>query len=174
MFCHFQDTEFSHIAIYSRNRFISRYFMFWSVVLVTQSCLTLCDLMDCSSPGSSVHGILQARILEWIAIPFSRVSSWLRDWILISYVFCIIRQVLTTHLGFPCGSAAKESTCNADLGLIPGLGRSPGEGKATHSSILARRIPWTVHSAWSHKELDTTEQLALTHSTASATCETPL
>ena len=37
-------------------------------------------------------------------------------------------------LGFPCGSAGKESTCNAeDLGLIPGLGRSPGEGKATHS-----------------------------------------
>ena len=35
---------------------------------VTQACLTLCDLMDCSPPGSSVHGILQARILEWVAI----------------------------------------------------------------------------------------------------------
>ena len=43
--------------------------------LVTQSCLTLCDPMDCSSPGSSVHGILQARILEWVAYPFSRRSS---------------------------------------------------------------------------------------------------
>ena len=41
-------------------------------VLVAQSCLTLCDPMDCSLPGSSVHGILQARILEWVAIPFSR------------------------------------------------------------------------------------------------------
>ena len=42
-------------------------------VLVAQSCLTLCDLMDCSPPGSScVHGILQTGILEWIAIPFSR------------------------------------------------------------------------------------------------------
>ena len=41
-------------------------------VLVTQSCLTLCDPMDCSPPGSSVRGILQARILEWGAIPFSR------------------------------------------------------------------------------------------------------
>ena len=40
-------------------------------VLVAQSCLTLCDPMDCSPPGSSVHGVLQARILEWIAIPFS-------------------------------------------------------------------------------------------------------
>ena len=48
-------------------------------VLVNQSCLTLCNLMDCSLPGSSVHGILQARILEWVAIPFSRGSSQLRD-----------------------------------------------------------------------------------------------
>ena len=40
-------------------------------VLVTQSCPTLCDPMDCSPPDSSVHGILQTRILEWVAIPFS-------------------------------------------------------------------------------------------------------
>ena len=40
-------------------------------VLVAQSCPTLCDPIDCSRPGSSVHGILQARILEWVAIPFS-------------------------------------------------------------------------------------------------------
>ena len=45
-------------------------------VLVAQLCLTLCDPMDCSPPGSSVHGILQAAILEWAAIPFSRGSSW--------------------------------------------------------------------------------------------------
>ena len=45
-------------------------------------------------------------------------------------------------LGFPCGSAGKESACNVgDLGLIPGLGRSPEKGKATHSNILAWRIP---------------------------------
>ena len=49
------------------------------VVLVAQSCLTLCDPMACSPPSSSVLGILQARILEWIAIPFSRRSSWPRD-----------------------------------------------------------------------------------------------
>ena len=40
-----------------------------------QSCLTLCDPMNCSLPGSSVHGILQARILEWVAVPFSKESS---------------------------------------------------------------------------------------------------
>ena len=44
-------------------------------VLVVQLCLTLCDSMDCSLPGSSVHGILQARILEWVAIPFSKGPS---------------------------------------------------------------------------------------------------
>ena len=46
---------------------------------VTQSCPTLCNPMDYSPPGSSVHGIFQARILGWVAIPFSRVSSRLRD-----------------------------------------------------------------------------------------------
>ena len=49
-------------------------------MLVTQLCLTLYDPMDCSSPGSSVYGILQPRILEWVAIPFSRGSSQPRDW----------------------------------------------------------------------------------------------
>ena len=46
---------------------------------VTQLCPTLCDPMDCSPPGSSVHGIFQAWILEWVAFPFSRESSWPRD-----------------------------------------------------------------------------------------------
>ena len=48
-------------------------------VLVPQLCPTVCDPMDCRSPGSSVHGILQARILEWVAMPFSRGSSQPRD-----------------------------------------------------------------------------------------------
>ena len=54
--------------------------------------------------------------------------------------------------GFPCGSAGKESACNVgDLDSIAGLGRSPGEGKATHWSILAWRIPWTVQSMGSQR-----------------------
>ena len=48
-------------------------------MLVAQSCPTVCYPMDCSQPASPVHGILQARILEWVAIPFSRGSFWLRD-----------------------------------------------------------------------------------------------
>ena len=47
--------------------------------LVVQSCPTLCDPMNCSLPGSSVHGILQARILEWVAMPSFRGSSQSRD-----------------------------------------------------------------------------------------------
>ena len=48
-------------------------------MLVSQLCLTLCDSMDCSLPGFSVRGILQARILEWVAIPFSKGSSQPRE-----------------------------------------------------------------------------------------------
>ena len=59
-------------------------------VLVTQLCPTLWDPMGCNSTVSSVCGIFQARILEWIAIPFSRESSWPRDWIHIS---CIGRWI---------------------------------------------------------------------------------
>ena len=51
--------------------------LYWSEV--TQSCLTLCDPMGYNLPGSSVHGIFQAIVLEWIAISFSRGSSWPRD-----------------------------------------------------------------------------------------------
>ena len=53
---------------------------------VAQSCPTLCDPMDCSPPGSSVHGIFQAWILEWVAISFSRGCSRPRDWTRVSRI----------------------------------------------------------------------------------------
>ena len=59
-------------------------------VLVAQSCLTLCDPIDCSPPDFSVHGILQTSVLEWIAIPFSRGTSQPRDWTLVSCVSCTL------------------------------------------------------------------------------------
>ena len=65
-----------------------------SCMLSLQSYPTLCDLMDCSPPGSSVHRILQARILEWIAMPSSRVSSQPKDGTRFSYISCIGRRVL--------------------------------------------------------------------------------
>ena len=55
-------------------------------VLVDQSHPALCNAMDCSPPGSPVHGVLQARILEWVAISFSRGSSLPRDWTQVSCI----------------------------------------------------------------------------------------
>ena len=120
-------------------------------VLIAQLCLTLCDPTDCSLPGSSVHAVLQARTLEWVAIPFSRESSQPGDWTQISCIAgsfftiwairetkykCFIQLqywVITIHLlqqlAFPYGSDSEESACNAgDQSLIPRLGRSPGGG----------------------------------------------
>ena len=103
---------------------------------VAQSCPTLSDLMNCSLPGSSIHGIFQARVLKWAAITFS---------------LCVL-----DNLGFHGGSDGKESACNAgDLDLIPELGRSPGEGLPTPVFW-----PGELHglcSPWGLKEWDTTE-----------------
>ena len=59
-----------------------------------QSCLTLCHPMNCSLPGSSVHGVSQARLLEWVTISFSRGSSWSRDQ---TWVFCLAGGFFTTE-----------------------------------------------------------------------------
>ena len=102
-------------------------------------------LQLCTPPSSSVHGILQARILEWVAMSSSRVSSQSRYWTCVSCIFCVESRFFTAeppgkppkHIllciwitrGFPCGSAGKAPACNAgDLGFIPELGRFPGEG----------------------------------------------
>ena len=83
-------------------------------VLVAQSCPTLCDPMDCSLPGSFVHGILQARILEWVAISFTDYTS---QYVTTTFVnksnFCI-------HM-----------RCFQEKAMAP------------HSSTLAWKIPWT-------------------------------
>ena len=62
--------------------------------LVAKSCPTLCDPMDYNSPGFSVHGILQARILKWVGISLSRGSSQSRDW---TWVSCIAGRFFTTE-----------------------------------------------------------------------------
>ena len=65
-----------------------------SGVLSCFSCVQLCGPMDCSLPGSSVHGNLQARVLEWVAMPSSRGSSWPRDWTHVCYISYIGRWIL--------------------------------------------------------------------------------
>ena len=76
----------------------------WSEV--AQWCLTLCDPTDCSLPGSSVHGIFQAIVLELIAISFSRGSSWPRDW---TWVSCIAGRFFTI---WAIAKSRKESPRN--------------------------------------------------------------
>ena len=70
-------------------------------LLVAQSCPTLCNCMHCI-PGSSVHGILQARILEWVAIPFSRRSSWPRDRTRVSCIAGGFFTIWATREGYYC------------------------------------------------------------------------
>ena len=85
-----------------------------------QSCLTLCDPIDSSPPGSAIPGILQARTLEWVAISFSNSFRPKHKYF----------QTLPNWRASLGAQLIKESACNArDLGSIPGLGRSPKEGK---------------------------------------------
>ena len=76
--------------------------MYLMKVLVIQSCPTLCRPMVCNLPGSSVHGILQSRILECIAIPFSRSSSQPRDW---THGILQTRKLECLAFPFPRGSS---------------------------------------------------------------------
>ena len=83
---------------------------------VAQSCPTLSDPMDCSPPGSSIHGIFQARVLEWGAIAFSA-------------------QVVLVLKNLPARQETWVSSLDWEVPLEKGM--------AIHSSILAWRIPWT-------------------------------
>ena len=67
-------------------RFSTNWILLESESEVAQLCPTLCSPMDCSLRGSSIHGIFQARVLEWVAISFSRGSSQPRDWTLVSRI----------------------------------------------------------------------------------------
>ena len=175
------------------------------VCLVTQSCPTLCNPMDCSSPGFSVHRIFQVRILEWVTISSSRGSSWPRDQ---THVFCVSfigRRVLYhyvvnihSYVGVAKSWTWLSWATSVSLGvalstsytlvylllltllwasLVAQMVKNPPalwdtwlwslgwedplqEGMATHSSILAWRVPvdrgaWqaTVHGvtkSWTH------------------------
>ena len=91
---------------------------------VAQLCPTSSDPMDCSPPGSSIHGICQARVLEWVAIAFSDMKLHTSSQSMLE------KETLYPLVAFPSGSTVKESTYSAgDLGSIPGLERSLGERK---------------------------------------------
>ena len=98
-------------------------------MLVPQSCLPLWNPMDCSPWGSSVHGILQARMLERVAIPFSRGSSGPRDW---TYISCIAGRFFTVWatMVFPGGS--------------PGEGNGNPHQYSCLKNSMARGVRWTA------------------------------
>ena len=99
-------------------------------ILVTQSCPTLCDPMDCSPPGSSVHGILQARLLEWVAKSFSRGSSWLRDQ---AWVSCI-----ASRDSLPSEPLAHQTAPLSDPNFQRGTSQQPAP--TGHTSTLSARV----------------------------------
>ena len=106
--------------------------------------LTLCDPMDCSLPGSSVHGIHQARILEWIVMTSSRGSSQPRDWTYISYVSCIAGRFFTTSVTL---SASKPTQVFVSR-FSKSLGRKP-------QNVLFKQTLW--RDSFAHSSLGMTE-----------------
>ena len=115
-----------------------------------QSCPTLCDPMDCSLPNSSVYGIFQVRILEWVAISSFQGSSWPRDRICISYGSCIGRQILyrLSHLRKLTWERLMGKSNTSLITHIYGScfcihsASLSEKAMATHSSILTWKIPW--------------------------------
>ena len=96
-----------------------------------QSCPTLCNPMDCRPPGSSVHGIFQAIILEWVAISYSRGSSQPRDWTYVSSISCLSRRIL-----YHCATWEAHGR--------PGAAKKKKKKKkTTQFIILKKKIWWT-------------------------------
>ena len=126
------------------------------VCSVTRSWPTLCDPMDCRLPGSSVHGIFQARVLEWVAIAFSEtIMSWCQPGDTFNVLVCGGRgksHWLFFIKGIPCWLSSKNLPAKAsDMGSIPGSGRSPwkGNGNPLQYSCMGnsmnRALQATVH-----------------------------
>ena len=125
-------------------------------MLVAQSCPILCDPMDCSPPGSSVHGISQARILEWVAIPFSRGSSRPRVW---TWVSCIAGRFFTvSHQTWESNAGSSSLTpyalhpCLLLSTTLLARGESsgtPGAGSTSLHCKLHSLSPQIVSIIWS-------------------------
>ena len=118
-------------------------------VLVTQSCPTLCNPMDCSLPDWLAHGILQARILEWVAIPFSRVCSQPKDWTLVS---CAPGRFFTIWATIRVGAKCNHK-CSYKRAAKGAL--TYGEEKAM--GWQKQRLWWCSHkprNASSHQKLE--------------------
>ena len=101
----------------------------------TRSCPTLCSLMDCSLPGSSVHSVFQARILEWVTIPFSRGSSQPRDQTCFSCTSCIAGRFFTNE---PPGKSPGVKVIQSSPTLCD------PKDCIVHGILQARILEWVV------------------------------
>ena len=131
--------------------FTHGYYLHAHTCEVTQSCPTLCDPMGCSLQGSSVHGIFQARVLEWVAISFSRGSSQLRDRSRVSRIAGRHFTVWATREPLKAAAAAKSlQSCPTLCDPIDG---SP-PGSPVPRILQARTLEWVAISfsnAWKWK-----------------------
>ena len=140
------------MLLYSRNQHnIVKQFS-ESESLVAQSCPTLCNPMDCSPPDSSANGILQARILEWVAIPFSRGSSWTRDqtWLYsIESRFFTVWATREANLPVPAGKVDQvPRTCTTQLRNTTAKEyyNKDGVERIRHVSTKGRSLTMTLFS----------------------------
>ena len=102
-----------------------------------QACLTLCDPVVCSPPDSSVHGILQTRILEWVVMSSSRGSPQPRDQTLLSYVYWIAKRFFTT--------SAIIQFSNFNFGYLPKKWKTKQKKKQKkHKKIHAPHFQYSV------------------------------
>ena len=121
-------------------------FSLWLFCLVTKSWPTLCDPMDCSPPGSTVHGILQARIVEWVVISFSRD---LPDPGIEPRFSCIGRQILY-HLSHP----GSPLFCPVTPQMFTHLHFFFSPYKLKLVSLKEKSVAWPQQSHWGEGGLD--------------------
>ena len=107
------------------------------VYVYTHSCLTLCNRMDCSPTGSSVQGILQARLLEWVAVPFSRGSSQPTGQTQVSWIAGRFFTIWVTR------EAQKVLVAKPSLTLCNSMDYHP-PGSSVHEILQARLLEWVA------------------------------
>ena len=127
------------------------------------SVLSLCDPMDCTLSCSSVHGILQARILQWVAMPYCRGSSPPRDQTGVFWGSCICKQFCASLVD----QTVKHLPVIQETWVWSWVGKIPGRRKWQPTLVLLPgksqgRRSLVGHSPWGCKELDTTEWLHFT------------
>ena len=101
-------------------------------------CVTLCDLMNCGLPGSSVHGILQARILEWVAMPSSMVSPQPRDQTCVSWVCCFGKCTTPRFQPAKALTSSVQSLSPVQLFAIPWTAARQASLSITNSQSLLK------------------------------------